>query len=115
MLMPVKCFTCGQCINPYYRYYLEEVVKRKLHKRKLHERQLHERQLHERQLHEHQLHERQLHERQLHERQLQEPEAGVVYLTRENVQKTEEGVVLDEIGFTKICCRRHFLTHVEIE
>ena len=39
----------------------------------------------------------------------------VVYLTKEFHEKTEEGEVLDELGMRKMCCRRHFLTHVDIE
>jgi DNA-directed RNA polymerase I, II, and III subunit RPABC5 len=39
----------------------------------------------------------------------------VLYLTKEFHEKTHEGVVLDEMGLTKMCCRRHMLTHVDIE
>lgn len=39
----------------------------------------------------------------------------VIYLTQEFVDKTPEGSVLDKLGFNKMCCRRHFLTHVDIE
>jgi DNA-directed RNA polymerase I, II, and III subunit RPABC5 len=39
----------------------------------------------------------------------------VEYFTQENTDKTIEGVVLDELGLTKMCCRRHILTHVDIE
>jgi DNA-directed RNA polymerase I, II, and III subunit RPABC5 len=39
----------------------------------------------------------------------------VVYLTKEKVDKTPEGEVLDSIGLTNVCCRRHMLTHVDIE
>jgi DNA-directed RNA polymerase I, II, and III subunit RPABC5 len=39
----------------------------------------------------------------------------VVYLTKEFHEKTSEGEVLDELNITKMCCRRHFLTHVDIE
>ena len=39
----------------------------------------------------------------------------VVYLTKENIKKTPEGVVMDQLGLTKICCRRHILSHVDIE
>jgi DNA-directed RNA polymerase I, II, and III subunit RPABC5 len=39
----------------------------------------------------------------------------VIYLTKENQEKTPEGEVLDELGMNKMCCRRHFLTHVDIE
>jgi DNA-directed RNA polymerase I, II, and III subunit RPABC5 len=39
----------------------------------------------------------------------------VLYLTKEFVEKTPEGEVLDELNMKKMCCRRHFLTHVDIE
>jgi DNA-directed RNA polymerase I, II, and III subunit RPABC5 len=39
----------------------------------------------------------------------------VLYLTKEFVEKTPEGEVLDDLNMNKMCCRRHFLTHVDIE
>ena len=39
----------------------------------------------------------------------------VLYLTKEFKEKTEEGEVLDELNMKKMCCRRHFLTHVDID
>jgi DNA-directed RNA polymerase I, II, and III subunit RPABC5 len=39
----------------------------------------------------------------------------VIYLDENNYKKTPEGIVLDKINLTKICCRRHMLTHVDIE
>ena len=38
-----------------------------------------------------------------------------IYLTQENANKTPEGEVLDKLKLDKICCRRHMLTHVDIE
>lgn len=40
---------------------------------------------------------------------------SVKYLTEEFIDKTPEGEVLDKLGFNKMCCRRHLLTHVDIE
>jgi DNA-directed RNA polymerase I, II, and III subunit RPABC5 len=77
MIIPVKCFTCGTVIADKYRYYLEEVRKRKL------------------------------------ARDMDVDK--VVYLTKEFSEKTPEGEVLDELGLRKMCCRRHMLTHVDIE
>ena len=37
------------------------------------------------------------------------------YLTKEFRDKTPEGYILDELKFNKMCCRKHFLTHVDIE
>jgi len=39
----------------------------------------------------------------------------VLYLTQDFIDKTPEGEVLDKLGLTKMCCRRHLLTHVDIE
>jgi len=39
----------------------------------------------------------------------------VVYLTKDHIEKTPEGVVLDDLRLTNVCCRRHMLTHVDIE
>ena len=39
----------------------------------------------------------------------------VLYLTQEFTEKTIEGHVLDEMNINRMCCRRHFLTHVDIE
>ena len=38
----------------------------------------------------------------------------VIYLTAEYIEKTPEGEVMDALGLTKMCCRRHMLTHVDI-
>jgi len=39
----------------------------------------------------------------------------VIYLTHQKIEKTPEGTVLDNLGLTNVCCRRHMLTHVDIE
>lgn len=39
----------------------------------------------------------------------------VVYLTKERIDKTPEGIVLDNLRLTNVCCRRHMLTHVDVE
>jgi|UniRef100_A0A6C0ISZ2 DNA-directed RNA polymerase subunit N len=39
----------------------------------------------------------------------------VVYLTKNNVDKTPEGEMLDKLGLNNVCCRRHMLTHVDVE
>tara|TARA_B110000444_G_scaffold43272_3_gene39153 strand:- start:4655 stop:4888 length:234 start_codon:yes stop_codon:yes gene_type:complete len=39
----------------------------------------------------------------------------VTYLTKEFMEKTPEGETLDKLGLGKYCCRRHMLTHVDIE
>jgi DNA-directed RNA polymerase I, II, and III subunit RPABC5 len=78
MIIPIKCFTCGCVLANKYRYYKEEVRKKKLAKG-------------------------------------MEDIEKVLYLTKEFNEKTPEGEVLDDLGLTKMCCRRHMLTHVDIE
>ena len=82
MIIPIKCFSCGMVIADKYRYYQEQVRKKKLAKRGNGE---------------------------------SIDIDTVMYLTKEFVEKTPEGEVLDELNMKKMCCRRHFLTHVDIE
>ena len=42
------------------------------------------------------------------------PVDEVIYLDSNNIKKTNEGKVMDELKLHKICCRRHMLTHVDI-
>jgi len=77
MIIPIKCFTCGNVIADKYRYYTEEVRKRELGKNMDIDK--------------------------------------VLYLTKELSEKTVEGDVLDDLGLKRMCCRRHMLTHVDIE
>ena len=78
MIIPIKCFTCGTVLANKYRFYTEEVRRRK------------------------------------HAQENMNVEK-VVYLTREFSEKTAEGLVLDDLKLNKMCCRRHMLTHVNIE
>lgn len=77
MLIPVKCFTCGNVLANKYRFYIREVEKKKLDK----------------------------------SIDLEE----VKYLDENTNDKTPEGEVMDLLGLNRYCCRRHMLTHVDIE
>jgi DNA-directed RNA polymerase subunit N (RpoN/RPB10) len=77
MIIPIKCFTCGNVLADKYRFFQEQSRKIKLSRGLDVEK--------------------------------------VVYLTKEKIEKTPEGTVLDELGLTNVCCRRHMLTHVDIE
>jgi len=77
MIIPVKCFTCGNVLANKYRYYLDEVRKMKLSKGL--------------------------------------DVNKVEYFTKENMEKAVNGIVLDNMRIHNVCCRRHMLTHVDIE
>jgi DNA-directed RNA polymerase subunit N (RpoN/RPB10) len=77
MIIPVKCFTCGNVLANKYQYYLREV-------------------------------------RMMKTKSGEDPE-NVVYLTKDNAKKTPEGIVMDNLKLTRMCCRRHMLSHVDIE
>ena len=85
MIIPVKCFTCGNVLANKYRYYQTEVLKQKTEMAS----------------------------------SLPENERAdifrILYLNKDNVKKTPEAEVLDRIGLKNMCCRRHMLTHVDIE
>ena len=77
MIIPIKCFTCGNVIADKYRFYQDKVRQLKI-KKGLETNK-------------------------------------VVYLTKKNIEKTIEGEVLDDLELFNPCCRRHMLTHVDIE
>ena len=77
MIIPIKCFTCGEVLADKYRYYLEQVKAQKMKKGIAID--------------------------------------AMLYLTKENTEKTPEGEVLDTLRLNKMCCRRHMLTHVDLE
>ena len=39
----------------------------------------------------------------------------VIYFNNNTKNKSPEGETLDLLGLTDLCCRRHMLTHVDIE
>jgi|TARA_Y100000389_G_C17369058_1_gene467981 DNA-directed RNA polymerase I, II, and III subunit RPABC5 len=77
MIIPIKCFSCGNVLADKYRYYQGEVRRIKIMKNMDTEK--------------------------------------VVYVTKDLVEKAVEGEVLDTLGLRNVCCRRHMLTHVDIE
>lgn len=77
MIIPVKCFTCGCVLADKYRFFQDEVRKKKIQKGLQVEK--------------------------------------VVYLTKDTMDKTPEGEVLDQLKLVNVCCRRHMLTHIDIE
>jgi len=54
-------------------------------------------------------------EREVRKKKLASGVNDVIYLTKAMTDKTAEGEVLDSLQLKKMCCRRHLLTHVEIE
>jgi DNA-directed RNA polymerase I, II, and III subunit RPABC5 len=77
MIIPVKCFTCGNVLADKYRYFQTKVREAKLKDGVSVDK--------------------------------------VVYLTKNNMEKTQEGKILDALHLNRPCCRRHMLTHVDIE
>tara|TARA_Y100000022_G_scaffold130738_1_gene113397 strand:- start:3419 stop:3652 length:234 start_codon:yes stop_codon:yes gene_type:complete len=77
MIIPIKCFSCGNVLADKYRYYQREVRRIKIMKNMDTDK--------------------------------------VMYVTKDLVEKAVEGEVLDSLGLHNVCCRRHMLTHVDIE
>lgn len=86
MLIPIKCFTCGNLLADKYRWYLKRVRQLKL-------------------------------ANAASTSDVAVDESKVRYFTpkMKGRAKTEEGQVLDELHMNLQCCRRHMLTHVDIE
>ena len=85
MIIPVKCFTCGNVIGDKYLYYVKKVIELKKDKNMNHE----------------------------NIQYLTNEEMDKHGKTK-ILEKSIEGQVLDEVKLTKQCCRRHMLTHVDV-
>jgi|TARA_B110001450_G_scaffold240247_1_gene248842 DNA-directed RNA polymerase subunit N (RpoN/RPB10) len=85
MIIPVKCFTCGNVIGNKYLYYVNKVIELKRDKNLDHE----------------------------NIQYLTNEEMDKFGKTK-TLEKSVEGQVLDELKLTKQCCRRHMLTHVDV-
>ena len=83
MIIPIRCFTCGNVLADKYKFYLKEVRSKKMSKQGENDNMI--------------------------------DVSKIMYLTKDNHQKTPEGEVMDELELFKMCCRRHMLTHVDIE
>lgn len=85
MIIPVKCFTCGNVIGNKYLYYVNKVIELKKDKNMNHENI-----------------------------QYLTNEEMDKYGKTKTLEKSVEGQVLDDLKITKQCCRRHMLTHVDV-
>ena len=85
MIIPIKCFTCGNVLADKYRYFQNEVRKIKLQNEK--------------------------YSSHMTDGQFLD---NIEYFTKKNMEKTPEGLVLDRLKLHNACCRRHMLTHVDI-
>ena len=85
MIIPVKCFTCGNVIGNKYLYYVNKVIELKRDKNLDHE----------------------------NIQYLTNEEMDKFGKTK-TLEKSVEGQVLDELKLTKQCCRRHMLTQVDV-
>jgi len=99
MIIPVKCVTCGNLLADKYHWYLKRVRKYKLAKMsETASASASTTTSADEAKHDHVLSDK------------------VRYFNKNSSgQKTEEGRVLDELKLNLQCCRRHLLTHVDIE
>lgn len=88
MIIPVRCFTCGAVLADKYNYFLKETRRKKMEN---------------------------IETSSDSSRATHKSINNAVYLTKMTNEKTAEGDVMDELGLINMCCRRHMLTHVDID
>ena len=79
MIIPIRCFTCGQILADKWNYYQNTVTQRKKS-----------------------------------DPNYSEKNSLISNSNINDIEKTIEGIVLDELGLKRLCCRRHMLTHVDL-
>ncbi len=89
MIIPVRCFTCGAVLADKYEYFLRETRRKKIAAINASEKG----------------------DASMSHKTIN----NAVYLTKMTNEKTAEGEIMDDLGLINICCRRHILTHVDID
>ena len=79
MIIPIRCFTCGQLLADKWNFYQNTVQQRRKS-----------------------------------DPNYKEKKALIDNYNINTIEKTVEGIVLDELGLKRLCCRRHMLTHVDL-
>ena len=117
MSFPVRCFTCGKVIGNKYESYVLSVYEQKTRKKAQEKARTQEE------------HPSDPTKDNVQKEGLlrgtvgslgdslddaeDQPE-GVSFCSLQHMEKSIEGIVLDELGLVDMCCRRMFLCHVEI-
>jgi DNA-directed RNA polymerase subunit N (RpoN/RPB10) len=87
MIIPIKCVTCGNVLADKYRYYVEQVRKKKMEEQS-----------------------------QTKTSDGSKSINKVIYYTKDMANKeTPEAEVLNYLKLTNVCCRRVMMTHVDVE
>lgn len=84
MIIPVRCFTCGKVLGDKWNYYKMKCEERK----------------------------EEMKEKMKNEDMNQDDETGMNDLAF--YEKWGYGLILDDLGLKRMCCRRHMLGHVEL-
>ena len=79
MIIPIRCFTCGQVLADKWNYYQNKVI-----------------------------------ERRKEDSNYNSKDNLISNTNINDIKKSIEGIILDELGLTRLCCRRHMLTHVDL-
>ena len=84
MIIPIRCFTCGKVLADKWQKYVDDVTSG---------------------------------ENQSQSQSQSKPEVPAIIRISDataDLQMSRHGTVLDRLGVTRMCCRRHFLTNVDI-
>lgn len=86
MIIPIKCVSCGNVLADKYRYYVEQVRKKKMEQSKA------------------------------NPQKSGSEVKKVVYYTKDMQNTTTpEAEVMDQLKLHNVCCRRIMMTHVDVE
>jgi DNA-directed RNA polymerase subunit N (RpoN/RPB10) len=86
MIIPIKCVSCGNVLADKYRYYVEQVRKKKMEQAKT------------------------------NPQKSGSEVKKVVYYTKDMQNTTTpEAEVMDQLKLHNVCCRRIMMTHVDVE
>jgi DNA-directed RNA polymerase I, II, and III subunit RPABC5 len=94
MSIPIRCFTCGKELANKYNYYCKELIKRR-------PKTADGTSSDEAGATSHLSHQ-------------YNTDAIVINIAQQDIKKTTAGIIMDELGLTRDCCRKNMMTDINI-
>ena len=104
MIIPIRCYTCGKILADKYEYYKKELIRKKLalksESEKINDMD--------------ELSDQFSKKSNINNNNTNNKDPLMIDISVDDVKKTIAGEIMDELGLSRICCRKVILTSIEI-
>ncbi len=107
MIIPIRCYTCGKVLADKYEYYKKELIRKKLALKSESEKSNDMDELSAQ-------FSKKTNNNTNNTNNTNNKDPLMIDISVDDVKKTIAGEIMDELGLSRICCRKVILTSIEI-